>query len=114
MLAFTQEQIDQMAQATFFRKLEERIEADRAAPVRFSPDQRTALWAAAQDGQRYGIHSIGACLVLCHLFFELGLDCIEKIPAFTTVLADESATENEKVEALWATRTALFAALSQE
>jgi hypothetical protein len=114
MLAFSQEQLNQMAQATFFRKLEEQIEAERAAPVRFSPEQRKALWAAAQDAQKHGIQSIGACLLLCQIFFELGLDCIEKIPAFAVVLADANASEGEKIEALWATRTAMFAALSQE
>lgn len=52
--------------------------------------------------------------MLCHLFVDLGLDCIEKIPAFAEVLADERAGEDEKMQALWLIRTALFAALRQE
>jgi hypothetical protein len=111
MFVFTQEQVDRLARATFFRNLEERIEAVEGQPADLTPAQRAALWAAASDAARYGIVSIGACLALCHIYWELGLDCIQKIPAMAAILADEQAGETQKIEALWSVRTALLAAL---
>ncbi len=100
-----------MAKSSFCRHLERRLAVTEGHPIELSGAQRDALWTGAGDAARYGITSLGGCLALCHIYFELGLDCVQRYKVFQAVLTDPRATESEKVEALWVLRSRLFAIL---
>lgn len=114
MLNFSAAQFEQLTQDTFFKHLEDRIADEEGVWFELSASDRLILWDAAKQAERFGITSIRACLVLCHIFWEMGIDCIERVPAFAEIMRDEKASEDIKVEALWLLRTQFFAALRKE
>ncbi|MEI7774611.1 MAG: hypothetical protein WCK17_07525 [Verrucomicrobiota bacterium] len=111
MLQLTQMQLDLLAKASFFRYLALRLAVTEGKPIQLSGPQRDVLWQVAQDAAAYGITSLEGCLVLVHIHFEMGLDCIQNYEAFQTVLSDSKASEREKIDALWTIRSGLFATL---
>lgn len=114
MLTFSPAQFEQLTQDTFFKHLEDRIADEESEFFELSAPDRLSLWDAAKQAERFGIKSIRACLVLCHIFWEMGIDCIERVPAFAEIMRDAKATEDSKVEAMWLLRTQFFAALRKE
>lgn len=114
MLAINQNQLDQITKSSFFYHLEKRLSLTEGAEIELMATQRDILWDAAHKAQTYGIVSLEGCLTLCHLYFELGFDCTQTIPAFATVLSDSQASELDKIDALWSIRTALLLALQRE
>lgn len=113
MLTISNTQMTQFAQANFVNLFQRRVSELEGEALTLSTEDSALLCSAAAGLTKYGIESVRGCLVVCHVLWDMGLDCLEKLPAFKAIVYDPRASEADKVDAVWLVRTQLFAALME-
>ena len=112
-MKISKEAFEMISQETFVNYFIHRLEeqGESLDSEVYDPAVRKELWRVAQGAGKYGLTTIGALLVYVQIHWEFGLDCLERITAFKSVVEDSALVEHKKVEKLWQVRCALFEAL---